>query len=334
MHCPHWWRSCSLFYLPTRQWVWLLGISCAFFLSRAVYAQAPVQAAPGQETPAILLAAGDVAECTHTHHLDTAALLDTLPGEIALLGDSAYPNGSPSDFSGCYDTSWGRHKARTHPVVGNHEYVTPGAEGYFTYFGTAASPLEPDCRRDCKGYYSYELGAWHIVALNSQLAMNAGSEQEQWLRADLAAHPSLCTLAYWHSPRFSSGVHGNDEHSSDVWVALYEVGVDVVLNGHDHNYERFAPQNPAGDLDVARGIREFVVGTGGAVLRDFDHIRANSEARNNQVWGLLQLSLYPDRYEWKFMPVAGQAYEESGSSPCVTVAHSWNSQHFLPALWH
>jgi hypothetical protein len=176
------------------------------------------------------------------------------------------------------------------------------------------------------------LGEWHIIALNSQLDMGAGSEQEQWLRADLAAHPSLCTLAYWHSPRFSSGGHGNDERSSDVWVVLYEAGVDVVLNGHDHNYERFAPQNPAGDLDVERGIREFVVGTGGAVLRDFDRIKANSEARNHQVWGVLQLSLYSDRYEWKFMPIAGQTYEESGSAPCVTVVSHWNMQHFLPTV--
>ena len=168
-----------------------------------------------------------------------------------------------------------------------------------------------------QGYYSYELGTWHIVALNSNLTDEAWSEQERWLRADLAAHRTRCTLAYWHRPVFSSGRHGNDPHMHPIWPVLYEFGVDVVVNGHDHDYERFAPQNPDGEADAKRGIREFVVGTGGAGLYEFRTIRANSEVRNNTTWGVLKLTLHATSYDWEFIPVAGGAFHDAGSAACV-----------------
>lgn len=334
--CQRWWHSYKVGARP----IWIaIGLLVALFLledgvsRHSLHAQSDPQA--GREEAATLLAVGDIADChvDDTHHEQTADLVDSLPGTIAILGDIAYTKGSPEEFADCYQPSWGRHDGRVRPVPGNHEYGTEGAGGYFAYFGATASPLEPDCTLRCKGYYSYDLGDWHIVALNSEQAMTAGSPQEQWLRADLLAHrTSQCTLAYWHHPRFSSGAHGDDPRSADVWLALYEAGVDVVLNGHDHDYERFAPMNPNGDVDTARGIREFVVGTGGVATRNFDHPHPNSEVRKNEVWGVLQLSLYLDHYEWAFKPIAGQQFAESGSAPCVPPADDWKLETYMPFL--
>ena len=188
----------------------------------------------------VLVGAGDIAGCSSDGDEATAKLLDSIPGTVFTTGDNAYPSGTMSEFLDCYDPSWGRHKARTYPSSGNHDYGTQGAAGYYAYFGSVAG--DPD-----KGYYSYDLGSWHIVVLNSNIQEGAGSDQEQWLRADLAAHPVACTLAYWHHPRFSSGdVHGSDGKMQSLWQALYDFGADVVLNGHEHNYERFALQDPRG----------------------------------------------------------------------------------------
>jgi len=202
--------------------------------------------------------------------------------------------------------------------VGNHDYHTVGASGYYTYFGAAASPLDTNCTSDCKGYYSYNLGAWHIIALNSEIDHAAGSVQEQWLRADLAGNQNMCTLAYWHKPRFSSGTsHGNNSSFQPFWQALYDYGADVVLNGHDHEYERFAPQSPTGQADPTRGIREFIVGTGGAGLYSFSTIQPNSEVRNNTTYGVLKLTLHATSYDWQFVPIAGQTFTDVGSGNCV-----------------
>ena len=171
--------------------------------------------------------------------------------------------------------------------------------------------------RDCKGYYSYDVGAWHIVALNSEIPNQAGSEQEQWLHADLAADPTACTLAYYHRPTFSSGRHGGGA-AIDLYRALYDYGADVVLVGHDHNYERFAPQSPSGQYEPERGIRQIVVGTGGATLRDFDFIQPNSEVRDHETWGVIKMTLHPDSYDWEFIPIPGQTFTDAGSSPCVS----------------
>lgn len=269
----------------------------------------------------IFVGAGDIAECDTADDEATAKLLDVISGTIYTLGDTVYSDGTPQEFTDCFGPTWGRHRARIKPVPGNHDYHTSGAAGYYSYFGAAASPLDVNCTRDCKGYYSYELGAWHIIALNSEIAVEAGSEQEQWLRQDLAAHPTSCTLAYWHKPRFSSGEHGNNTSYRALWAALYEYGADVILNGHDHDYERFALQNPLGEADV-RGIRQFVVGTGGTNQRSFAQIQPNSEVRATDSWGVLQLTLHERSYDWAFIPVDGQSFRDAGSSDCVVPART------------
>ncbi|MFV2044228.1 MAG: metallophosphoesterase [Anaerolineales bacterium] len=277
------------------------------------------ETAQAQVSETILVGASDIASCSYDRDESTAQLLDVIPGTVITMGDNVYPSGSPSQFNNCYASTWGRHKARTRPSPGNHAYYTAGAAGYYTYFGAAASPLEPNCTSNCKGYYSYDLGAWHIIALNSEIALGAGSEQEQWLRADLAANPNSCTLAYWHKPRFSSGSHGNDTSLQAIWQALYDYGADVVLNGHDHTYERFAPQSPTGQSEPTRGIREFVVGTGGASLYSFPSIKPNSEVHDNTTWGVLKLTLRLTSYDWEFVPIAGQTFTDAGSANCVTL---------------
>jgi hypothetical protein len=266
-----------------------------------------------RQTTAKLLAAGDIASCSSSGDEATAKLLDTLAGTVVTLGDNAYEKGTASEFSNCYKPTWGRHKSRTRPAVGNHEYLTSGAAGYFDYFGAAAGDPK-------KGYYSYNLGAWHIVVLNSNCSKvgdcDSGSPQEQWLRQDLKAHPTKCTLAYWHHPRFSFGSYSNDSSTQDLWQALYDNGAEIVLSGHDHNYQRWALQTPTGTRDGARGIRQFVVGTGGKSHTALRTPPANVEKFNGDTSGVLQLSLRPDGYDWKFVPVAGQTFTDSGSGSC------------------
>jgi len=276
--------------------------------ARGLVVVATVTVAP-QPAAVVLVGAGDIASCTGNGDEATAKLLDGIAGTVFTAGDNAYENGSVSDYATCYGETWGRHKSRTRPALGNHEYNTAGAAGYFGYFGAAAG--DP-----ATGYYSYELGAWHIVVLNSNILMNVGSAQENWLRTDLAAHQAKCTLAIWHHPRFSSGQHGSSTASQPLWQALYEAGADVVVVGHDHTYERFAPQTPDGQVDATRGIREFVVGTGGASLYQFDHPAANSQMQNNTTHGVLKLTLYGDRYDWRFIPVAGSSFVDAGAGTC------------------
>ncbi len=231
---------------------------------------------------------------------------------VLVLGDIQYEDGAYSKFLASYDPSWGRVKSITKPAPGNHEYQSGSAADYYQYFGAAAG--DP-----AKGYYSYDLAGWHIVALNSNCSFvggcGAGSTQEQWLRDDLAANPASCTLAYWHHPRFSSGEHGSDSTYTALWQALYDANADLVLVGHDHDYERFAPQTASGGLDLARGIREFVVGSGGKNLRTFPTIRANSEARDVTSLGVLELTLGASAYEWRFRAAVG-SFTDSGSASC------------------
>lgn len=231
---------------------------------------------------------------------------------VLTLGDIQYEDGAYAKFTSSYDPSWGRVESITKPAPGNHEYQSGGAAGYFRYFGSAAG--DP-----AKGYYSYDLGGWHVVALNSNCSAvggcGAGSTQEQWLRADLAAHPAVCTLAYWHHPRFSSGAHGSDSTYQAFWQALDDANGDLVLVGHDHDYERFAPQTPSGRLDSTRGIRQFVVGSGGKEVRPFSTIRANSEARDAASLGILELTLGAGVYEWRYRPAVG-SFADSGATSC------------------
>ena len=231
---------------------------------------------------------------------------------VLVLGDIQYEDGAYSKFLASYDRSWGRVKAITKPAPGNHEYQSGSAADYYRYFGAAAG--DP-----ATGYYSYDIGAWHIVALNSNCSFvggcGVGSPQEQWLRADLAAHPANCTLAYWHHPRFSSGSHGSNTTYTAFWQALYEANADLVLVGHDHDYERFAPQNPSGGLDLGRGIRQFVAGSGGKEVRTFPTTAPNSEARDVTSLGVLELTLGAGAYEWRFRPAVG-SFTDTGSTSC------------------
>jgi hypothetical protein len=261
-----------------------------------------------------VLAAGDIASCTSTGDELTARLLAETPGLVLALGDNAYPTGSSHDYRRCYSDSWGPFKDRTRPTPGNHEYDTPGASGYFAYFGRRAGPPG-------RGYYSFDLGAWHIVSLDSNCwavgGCGPGSPQDLWLQRDLQAHPTRCTLAYWHHPRWSSGtVHGSDPDVQQLWSDLYAAGAELVLSGHEHSFERFAPQDAAGRADRAGGIREFVVGTGGADLYPFGAPVANSQVRFDDTIGILRLNLSPTGYRWTFLPAAYGSSTDSGTGRC------------------
>jgi hypothetical protein len=272
----------------------------------------------GTPTDPVLVGAGDIADLPAGAvggDEATAKILDSIvaatPGNVTVFatGDNAYEAGTLAEFTSYYEPTWGRHKAITKPIPGNHEYVTPGAAGYFDYFGAMAGDR-------ATGYYAYDLGQWRVYALNSAIDHDAGSSQEQWLRTDLAAHVSVrCVLAYVHHPRFSGGSHGDTPSLQSLWQALYEYGGDVVIAGHDHNYQRFAPQRPNGLADPARGIREFVVGTGGR-LRHSSGPTANQETFDADTYGVLKLTLHPDGYDFDFVAEAGKAYTDSGSAAC------------------
>lgn len=290
-----------------------LLVVCAFGFA-GLYGSALTKSGTEKGGAAVLVGAGDIADCRDLSGAEaTAKLLEKISGTVMAVGDLAYPDGTPENFA-CYDKTWGRVKLRTRPAVGNHEFHSAGAANYFQYFGAAAGDSS-------KGYYSYELGSWHIVVLNSECVAAGGCEadsaQGKWLREDLAAHPVACTLAYFHKPLFSSGgTHGNDPMMKPLWDELYAANADVVINGHDHDYERFAPQTPEGIADASRGIREFVVGTGGKSHRPFGLAHANSELRDAEAFGVLQLTLRPGRYEWEFVAEEGKTFKDSGAGTC------------------
>ncbi len=268
--------------------------------------------------PATLLAAGDIASCSNSNDSSTQALLATRPGVVATLGDNVYgdatnPEATLATFMNCYGPNWGLEKARTRPSAGNHEYFDPGAGGYFSYFGAAAATPG-------NGWYSYDLGDWHIVVLNSNtacttIACTASSPQVQWLDADLAANPRSCTLAYWHHPLFTSESASITPAVKPFWDVLQARGADLVLNGHAHDYERFRPQTPTGVADP-NGIRQFVVGTGGRSLRPATGSGTGSELFSNAAYGILELKLHASSYDWRFVPAAGQTFTDSGSGSC------------------
>lgn len=271
---------------------------------------------PAKKDAVVLLAAGDIANCQALSGAEaTAKIIESIPNAtVAALGDLALKNGSAAEFANCYDKTWGAFKSRTRPAPGNHEFHSSGATPYFDYFGAAAGDSK-------KGYYSYQLGSWHIISMNGECkdigGCQTGSPEEKWLRADLRAHPAACTLAYWHEPLFSSGAeHDNNYHYRDFWRDLYAAHATIVLNGHDHDYERFAPQTPDGKADPAHGIREFVVGTGGNHPRPFGPPKPNSQVRKAFTFGVLKLTLRAHSYDWQFIPIAGQTFSDSGSGSC------------------
>lgn len=266
-------------------------------------------AVPPVEGPATVLAAGDVADCGGGA-LATAALIAPQAGIVAGLGDMAYPDGSADAFTRCYEPAWGPFRERTRPAPGNHDAATPGAAGYHGYFADVAGPAP-------QGYYSYELGAWHVIVLNSNCGQVGGcgpdSAQVGWLRKDLRHAATGNVLAYWHHPRFSTGQHGDDPRTQTFWEVLQAGGADVVLNGHDHDYQRFAPQTPDG-APSPDGMREFVVGTGGTGLRPFADDRATVEYRQDEHLGVLRLDLEACGYRWSFLPVGGGGALDQGAA--------------------
>jgi acid phosphatase type 7 len=263
-----------------------------------------------------LIAAGDIASCEESGDEQTAKLiqgmLEKTPATVAALGDLVYPTGKLETYKNCYGPNWGQFLKQTKAAIGNHDYSGGTSQGYAAYFGTAAGP-------NPEHYYSYDLGKWHVIVLNSNCwavgGCESGSKQYKWLQADLEENLSNCTLAYWHHPRFSSALHGNNNFMQDVWALLANSGVELVLNGHDHDYERFAPLNAAGKPSE-KGTREFVVGTGGKNEYPFLITKPGSQIRKTGTFGVLELKLKASSYDWKFVPVAGKTFTDSGSTNC------------------
>jgi hypothetical protein len=320
----------------------IMALTAILLTAPAAAGQSATPSPAGGTHDPVIMAAGDIACGSNTP--STAAcqqrqtselILQAHPDAVLVLGDNQYECGQLADFQRDFDPTWGRFKSLIRPAVGNHEYQTTnteegrcndtprGAPGYWTYFGDAASPRQPGCRSYCDGYYSYDLGRWHMVVLNTNCSPVGGcgrsSPQGQWLAADLAAHPTACTLVYMHHPRFSSGHHGDQDQSDDFWQMMYQAGVDVVLAGHDHDYERFTPQTPQGAPDETYGVREFVVGTGGKNLtqENSNGLLPTSEVFQHSTFGVLRLTLHADSYDWSFVPVPGDPpFSDSGSDSC------------------
>lgn len=269
----------------------------------------PSQIAARQDS-AILVGAGDIAACELKGARKTAQLLDSIPGIVFVAGDAAYGSAKvPNPFVTCYDSTWGRHKERTRPVLGNHDYEVTGLPMFFDYFGAQAGP-RPD------GYYSFDAGAWHIMALNSNIAMSVNSPEYKWFRADLSAHRGQCAMAFMHHPRWSSGPHDGKERMIPFWELLAKHGASVMVAGHDHLYERFRPMNNGGGVDSVKGVREFIVGTGGGGHYPLGKVERGSEVRNDNTYGVLKLTLRPTDYSWEFIPVHGSTFHDSGTSRC------------------
>jgi hypothetical protein len=266
-----------------------------------------------------VFAAGDIADCKNlppeksgaakTAALVEAGLAADKDAVVLTLGDNTYPVGMPAEFDNCYQPTWGRFKQRTYPSPGNHDYYTPQAIGYYGYFGDAAGP-------DRRGYYSFDIGGWHIISLNSFLKPEPHRAQMEWLKADIARNKAHCTLAFWHHPVFSSGGHGSDSRMEEAWKMLANAGADLVLAAHDHDYERFAPKNANGERDDERGMREFIVGTGGAKLTPLGLRRFDSETSDNSTHGVLKLTLKQQGYEWEFLPADAGGFKDRGAALC------------------
>ena len=271
----------------------------------------PVSPSPSAP-PVTFVGAGDIASCQSSGDEATAALLAGIDGTVFTAGDNVYDRGTSVEFKDCYAPTWGRELSRTWPAPGNHDYATRGAAGYFRYFGAAAGDPK-------QGWYARDLGAWRIYVLNSNCSAiggcGAGSKEERWLRADLAANARQCVLAIWHHPRFSSGLHGSSKATQALWQALQDAGAEIVINGHDHDYERFAPQTATGAADPA-GIVEFVAGMGGRSHYALVRSIANSVAQNDDTWGVLELQLYAGSWTSAFVPVAGKSFTDAASGTC------------------
>jgi hypothetical protein len=258
--------------------------------------------------------AGDIASCSSAGDEATAVIVDRVAGLVVTLGDNVYEDGTADEFAACYGPSWGTFRDRTRPAPGNHDYNTADGAAYFAYFGAAAG-------RRGEGWYAYDVGTWRVYVINSNCdavgGCQAGSAQQTWLEGDLATHRRACVAAYWHHPLFSSGQHGGSAFMQPIFATLHDAGAEIVLSGHDHDYERFAPQDPAGRPDPGAGIRAFVVGTGGKELRGFDAAPlATTEVRDASTHGVLELSLGDASYRWRFVPAEGGSFSDAGTGTC------------------
>jgi acid phosphatase type 7 len=309
----------------------MIALACCLLAPTGVFGQTqPTSSTPPERSnhanhpnkgeTFVLVGAGDIASCKSLEGAEaTAKLIESIPGDVFAAGDLAYEKGTAEEFKNCYDKTWGRFKSRTHPAPGNHEfYGSKDGSPYFEYWGTQAGPAE-------KGYYSFDLGNWHVIALNTNCGApglggcDAGSPQDIWLRKDLAEHAKSCIVAFGHHALYSSGVlksHAIHPELRQLWQDLYQAHADLMLNGHEHSYERFAPQDAYGNLDEKGGIREIVVGTGGRNHDPLGFATANSEVRNADTFGVLKLTLSPGKYVWEFVPVEGGAFHDSGEGAC------------------
>ena len=309
----------------------LLSGACSSDTNPVTPTPPPAATQPVQPEPAparadgILVGAADVAMCGVPEVEATAKLLDNMPGTVFAAGDLAYPAGTARDFETCYEPTWGRHKRRTRPAPGNHDYQTQSGAPYYAYFGENAGPAG-------LGYYSYREGSWLILSLNSNVAAGPDSAQAAWLRSTLAANPSACALAYWHHPLFTSGPNGNNAVMRDLWRILQDAGAEVILSGHDHLYERFAPQDATGRSDPGRGLRQFTVGTGGAHLYDVKSVAPNSQVIGN-AHGVLRLTLKADSYDWQFVSIPGKSFSDFGSAQCRSDGRHSDSGPLLTGLF-
>ncbi len=299
-----------------RKTVLLMASMTSAMLVACVVAALMALPGSGRTATATLVGAGDITSCSQSNDSATANLLGKIPGTVMALGDNVYPYGTAQKFRDCYDPTWGKYKKRTKPAVGNHEYYhTTGASPYFDYFGARAGTPG-------RGYYSYDRRGWHVVVLNSNCGKvggcTSGSPQGRWLRNDLARNPADCTLAYFHHPLYASGNGTATAQVKPFWNILYNQGAEVILSGHAHRYERYAPITPEGRKDLAKGIRQFVVGTGGEPGgTEVYHADApNMQVVKTNVYGVLRLSLRADAYAWRFVPIAGKTFTDSGSTRC------------------
>lgn len=287
----------------------------AFPTAGSVAATATLTPAASRPDATVMVGAGDIAYDGPGAEA-TAKLLDRIPGTVFNLGDNAYTTGSPKEFATYYAPTWGRHLERTRPTVGNHEYRTPGAAGYYAYFGAKAG--DPT-----KGYYSYDVNAdWHVVVVNSAVGgsdnpskdLGPSSAQYQWISADLDQHRGQNVIAMWHHPTFSSGEHGDQDETQALWSLMVAKGVDITLWGHDHHYERFVPMDAKGKQDDAHGVRAFVVGTGGKSHYHFlKFAKKTTAVRNADTFGVLKLTLGKQSYDWEFVPEAGKSFTDKGT---------------------
>ena len=288
-------------HMPTRKKKRFIILFTTFLLIAFALETLYISPLPASAATVVLVGAGDIASCVNNNDEATAKLLDSISGTVFTVGDNVYPNGTSSEYLNCYHPTWGRHKSRTKPTPGNHEYLTSGAAGYFGYFTNVPA------------YYAYNLGDWRIYALNSEISVSSTSAQVKWLQNDLASNPKRCVLAYWHKPRWASG--RGTAAMQTIWKILYDAGAELVINGHAHNYERFKEMNASGAA-VSPGLRAIVVGTGGRGFHSFGSPLPTSQVRNSSTYGVLQLTLNATSYSWKFVPVAGKSFTDSGTTNC------------------